>query len=1099
MSAHKGLYEGMLLKKPTSLSAYLSWGRWRPRYLVADDEMLRYYSSAAAAKRGPNACRGTIDFSRDGCVVEFKGRLDAEQSASLGNLFGFDVICANSRVLSFASSSAKDARYWANVLKLKCQRASLRKKNPERWKVNVNLSSGSSNGSPRGGADHSVSEVDESSRDEADSLIPLFGDCPAFFMEKYEKEMSPEAVASYYGWCLDRCEGGVRIFEREVEYAGNSATDVNASISEMIGPLEMRSQAIIERDVLQVFTMMMDLSISRREWDPLFREASVDSIGDEHSDIVTITYSGGRRFVSSRQFEMNRYWCREDSGAYLICMYPKDGSKQPKGAELAHLFVTIIPEAPGVSSFVTITTRLSPGGWMQYCRPLAREFSFGIHSCIASLRSLARPTPRIRSEDEISPDDEVLKFECDLQRVVTEFDNLTNIYGLVSALRRAVSSLKKLSSEELALQKARKLLEKNEKSKKEKRKATLRVLEENPAEEEIKGDEEEIETDGDGLNYNYGMPRNNYILPMALSKDGVSAWWDSGIEKGFWKVRGPNYLNDRIKVPSEVSAMELLQIQWSFFDEPKRNIALAPGELVQLQHEGRSDRPFLFVINFMVPTIGNYVMYCAKRKAVDYPRFNKMLEDFMNGDDAYRNSRFKIIPNVVAGSYLAKRGIGSTPAIIGKKIKTEYFKGDNWMEVCIDVGSSKLAGSLMSLVKTYASNLVIDLAFLFESQTPEELPEVVLSGSRMHMPLMYPTDELVRKYTKSQRQYEEALLFPEELKKSQIKQIVSQKEPNGSATPRNGAETKITARDDDEHGEEETKNGANVNRARDEDLEEVNAVGENYPFLGPYAGDLNYNYAIPHDNNYLVNIEKSKYQLSAYSDSASEGGYHEVRGSNYLQDGIKIPAYPSAMELVACQWSFYSKPRTHISAHPDELIQKEHAGRRDRPFLVVINFAVPLGSGEGVNMVAYFAERRGVKDEKFDRMLCNFIHGNDTQRNQRFKIIPSVVEGNFVARRAIESKPAILGRKIKTNYYRGPNCFEICVDVGSSKMAERLMGLVKTHAESMVLDLAFLLESQSNDELPERILGATRFHRPLMFPLAPEVFKERYVSDETRN
>jgi hypothetical protein len=58
----------------------------------------------------------------------------------------------------------------------------------------------------------------------------------------------------------------------------------------------------------------------------------------------------------------------------------------------------------------------------------------------------------------------------------------------------------------------------------------------------------------------YRMPPNTNVFPMSRSPNGRSAWWDSRVEEGFWKVRGPKYLQDKRKVPNAISAMELLQL-----------------------------------------------------------------------------------------------------------------------------------------------------------------------------------------------------------------------------------------------------------------------------------------------------------------------------------------------------------------------------------------------------------------------------------------------------------------------------------------------------------------------------------------------------------
>lgn len=48
--------------------------------------------------------------------------------------------------------------------------------------------------------------------------------------------------------------------------------------------------------------------------------------------------------------------------------------------------------------------------------------------------------------------------------------------------------------------------------------------------------------------------------------------------------------------------------------------------------------------------------------------------------------------------------------------------------------------------------------------------------------------------------------------------------------------------------------------------------------------------------------------------------------------------------------------------------------------------------------------------------------------DSRFKLIPSVVSGPFIVRKAVGNKPALLGRKVSQRYFRGPGYVE--TDVG---------------------------------------------------------------------
>jgi len=133
------------------------------------------------------------------------------------------------------------------------------------------------------------------------------------------------------------------------------------------------------------------------------------------------------------------------------------------------------------------------------------------------------------------------------------------------------------------------------------------------------------------------------------------------------------------------------------------------------------------------------VTYFARRRTEEAdPVFEEMLEEFIEGDDEYRNSRFKIIPGIPEGSYMVKMAVGNKPAILGTKLTTKYYKGPNCFEVSVDISSSTIALGLLRLVTSYASGLDLELAFLIESQKPEHLPERLLGGIRAKQPMLVP-------------------------------------------------------------------------------------------------------------------------------------------------------------------------------------------------------------------------------------------------------------------------------------------------------------------------------------------------------------------------
>ena len=76
-----------------------------------------------------------------------------------------------------------------------------------------------------------------------------------------------------------------------------------------------------------------------------------------------------------------------------------------------------------------------------------------------------------------------------------------------------------------------------------------------------------------------------------------------------------------------------------------------------------------------------------------------MCRDITRQDDAFRDARLKMIPRAAAGSFIVRHTIGSTPALIGKKLTVRYFRGASadgersYFEADVDLASSSVAGA----------------------------------------------------------------------------------------------------------------------------------------------------------------------------------------------------------------------------------------------------------------------------------------------------------------------------------------------------------------------------------------------------------------------
>eukprot|EP00980_Cylindrotheca_fusiformis_P030701 scaffold25278_cov132-Cylindrotheca_fusiformis.AAC.2 len=223
-------------------------------------------------------------------------------------------------------------------------------------------------------------------------------------------------------------------------------------------------------------------------------------------------------------------------------------------------------------------------------------------------------------------------------------------------------------------------------------------------------------------------------------------------------------------------------------------------------------------------------------------------------------------------------------------------------------------------------------------------------------------------------------------------------------------------------------------------------------------------------------------RLDAWAEPAAET--FNVRGKNYAKDGKKYPSDRAAFSLLTVDMVNSKRPICEgMCAHPTERFQLARKRERDTgitelpPFVFAVNLCIP--GAINYHQVSYF----GISDMEeiergktpFGRVMRKFIFGDSDQfRNDTFKLIPRIAEGNYVVRAAVGAKPSIIGKKIKQYYIRGDRYFEMVVDISSEPMAQRIVKLALGFAKSLVVDMMFVLEGTDEDTLPERIFGGVQ-------------------------
>ncbi|GMI21946.1 hypothetical protein TrCOL_g7933 [Triparma columacea] len=231
-------------------------------------------------------------------------------------------------------------------------------------------------------------------------------------------------------------------------------------------------------------------------------------------------------------------------------------------------------------------------------------------------------------------------------------------------------------------------------------------------------------------------PGPSPLLPPSVSMtlgSPLPTWPSSPVNcsssppSNLFRVRGPNYFKEKVKVPSSTALFPLRGVDLWLTDNAMSEIARHPDML-----GGELGDKETLVVNFMMPW-GNLVAYFDMS---EYKEGESLSWDrFLVGDQAYRDKRLKLLPVVVEGPWICQRAIGpgNAPAVIGKALPVQYHrKVGKYFEVDLVVMSSSVARGILSIVKSHTKSITIDLAFIIEGAKEDELPERVMGAFRLH-------------------------------------------------------------------------------------------------------------------------------------------------------------------------------------------------------------------------------------------------------------------------------------------------------------------------------------------------------------------------------
>ncbi|VVB17250.1 unnamed protein product [Arabis nemorensis] len=206
------------------------------------------------------------------------------------------------------------------------------------------------------------------------------------------------------------------------------------------------------------------------------------------------------------------------------------------------------------------------------------------------------------------------------------------------------------------------------------------------------------------------------------------------------------------------------------------------------------------------------------------------------------------------------------------------------------------------------------------------------------------------------------------------------------------------------------------------------------------------------------------------------GDVFPLRSVKYFANKQKSPGGDYLLSPAGVDWLKSTAKLDNVLSRPDNRVthalrKAQTRGESLNSFIFAVNFQVP--TKEPYSLVSYFTTEDPIPR---DSLLHRLINGDeDSFRNQRFKLVSHVAKGPWVVKAAAGKFGAlVLGKNVRCNYHRGSNYFEIDVDLSSSAILAATVRLVLGHASSVTLDFGFVVEAQTEDELPEKLIGAVR-------------------------
>lgn len=137
-----------------------------------------------------------------------------------------------------------------------------------------------------------------------------------------------------------------------------------------------------------------------------------------------------------------------------------------------------------------------------------------------------------------------------------------------------------------------------------------------------------------------------------------------------------------------------------FISRAYQDFAVRPGSApYELLRAHPTDE--FFVLNIQLPGPPNFSLVMVFRRsptAASTPA-EKLWDKFCAEGDKYRNSRLKLLANVVAAPFAIRLTMPNKPAIVGNRLPIRFHAHPRCLEAVLDVGTSAVAGPPWRLMK----------------------------------------------------------------------------------------------------------------------------------------------------------------------------------------------------------------------------------------------------------------------------------------------------------------------------------------------------------------------------------------------------------------